>query len=129
MKTSKDRILTTHVGSLARPAKLRDISEKLIVSHHDNNYASAVKNLTKVEAELAATTKDTPAYVVNGLRERELIRRVELGLRKLLLQAAGSEQCIRAGQRALLRGIARRELPVTGALRLLCRLVVGLVVA
>jgi Fe-Mn family superoxide dismutase len=54
------------------PSKLRGISEKLILSHHGNNYASAVKNLSKVEADLAATTKDTPAYVVNGLREREL---------------------------------------------------------
>src|ERR1041385_1867988 len=27
------------------PTKLRGISEKMIVSHHDNNYAGAVKNL------------------------------------------------------------------------------------
>jgi Fe-Mn family superoxide dismutase len=54
------------------PAKLKGISEKLIVSHHDNNYAGAVKNLLKVEGDLASVTKDTPAYVVNGLKEREL---------------------------------------------------------
>jgi len=54
------------------PSKLRDISEKLIVSHHDNNYAGAVKNLNKVEAELANVTKDTPPFLVAGLKEREL---------------------------------------------------------
>ncbi len=54
------------------PKKLKGISEKLIVSHHDNNYAGAVKNLAKVEEQLAATTKDTPAFVIGGLREREL---------------------------------------------------------
>ena len=52
--------------------KLKGISEKLIVSHHDNNYASAVKNLIKVEEQLGAVTKDTPPFVVNGLKEREL---------------------------------------------------------
>ena len=36
------------------PTKLKGLSEKLLRSHHDNNYAGAVKNLNKVEEELAA---------------------------------------------------------------------------
>lgn len=54
------------------PKKLRGLSERLLVSHHDNNYAGALKNLIKVEAELATVTKDTPGFVVGGLKEREL---------------------------------------------------------
>src|SRR5882672_9547464 len=54
------------------PKKLTGISEKLIVSHHDNNYAGAVKNLNKVEEQLATVTADTPGFVVGGLKEREL---------------------------------------------------------
>jgi superoxide dismutase, Fe-Mn family len=54
------------------PAKLPGLSEKLLRSHHDNNYAGAVKNLNKVEAELARITKDTDGFIVNGLKEREL---------------------------------------------------------
>ncbi|MEA2697527.1 MAG: superoxide dismutase, Fe-Mn family [Myxococcales bacterium] len=54
------------------PKKLSGISEKMIVSHHDNNYAGAVKNLNKVEEQLASVTKDTPPFVVTGLKEREL---------------------------------------------------------
>jgi Fe-Mn family superoxide dismutase len=54
------------------PKKLKGISEAMIVSHHDNNYAGAVKNLNKVEGELASVNKDTPGFVVTGLREREL---------------------------------------------------------
>jgi Fe-Mn family superoxide dismutase len=54
------------------PKKLSGISEKMIVSHHDNNYAGAVKNLNKVEENLAAVTKDTPGFIVSGLKEREL---------------------------------------------------------
>ncbi|HVU00311.1 MAG TPA: Fe-Mn family superoxide dismutase [Polyangiaceae bacterium] len=51
---------------------LNGISEKMIVSHHDNNYAGAVKNLNKVEQELSQITADTPAFVVAGLRQSEL---------------------------------------------------------
>jgi len=54
------------------PKKLKGLSEKLITSHHENNYGGAVKNLNKVEEELARTTKETPGFVVGGLREREL---------------------------------------------------------
>ena len=54
------------------PTKLRGVSERLIVSHHENNYAGAVKNLNKVEEELARVTADTPGFVVGGLKEREL---------------------------------------------------------
>ncbi len=54
------------------PGKLSGISEKLIVSHHDNNYAGAVKNLNGVRAELAKAGKDTPAFLLGGLRAKEL---------------------------------------------------------
>jgi Fe-Mn family superoxide dismutase len=54
------------------PAKLTGLSERMIVSHHDNNYAGAIKNLNKVEEQLAATNKDTPGFLVAGLKEREL---------------------------------------------------------
>jgi superoxide dismutase, Fe-Mn family len=51
---------------------LTGISEKMITSHHDKNYAGAVKNLNKVEVELAALKADAPGYLVAGLREKEL---------------------------------------------------------
>lgn len=54
------------------PRKLHGLSEKMLVSHHDNNYAGAVKNLNKVEEQLAALPADAPAFLVAGLREREL---------------------------------------------------------
>jgi Fe-Mn family superoxide dismutase len=54
------------------PKKLKGLSEKLLVSHHENNYGGALKNLNKVEEELQHTTKETPGFVVGGLREREL---------------------------------------------------------
>src|SRR4051794_20985189 len=49
------------------PAKLTGLSDKLLVSHHDNNYAGAVKNLNNVELELDKITKDTPGFQVSAL--------------------------------------------------------------
>jgi Fe-Mn family superoxide dismutase len=54
------------------PKKLRGLSDRLLVSHWENNYGGAVKNLNKVEEQLAAVNKDTPGFLVAGLKEREL---------------------------------------------------------
>src|SRR5512144_2109130 len=54
------------------PAKLKGLSAAMLTSHHDNNYAGAVKNLNKVELELDKIDKDTPGFTVSSLREREL---------------------------------------------------------
>ena len=54
------------------PARLKGLSERLIVSHHENNYGGAVRNLNRTEQELAGVTKDTPPLVVAALKEREL---------------------------------------------------------
>jgi len=53
-------------------ARLKGLSERLIVSHHENNYGGAVRNLNRTEQELARVTKDTPPLVVAALKEREL---------------------------------------------------------
>ena len=52
--------------------KLNGLSERMIVSHHDNNYAGAVKSLNKVEEELERVTRETPAFILGGLKEKEL---------------------------------------------------------
>jgi Fe-Mn family superoxide dismutase len=54
------------------PGSLNGLSEKLMTSHHENNYGGAVKNLNRVEQELAKINSDAPPFVVAALREREL---------------------------------------------------------
>lgn len=68
---------------------LKGISEKLIVSHHDLNYAGAVKNLNRVEEELSRVTKDTPAFVVGGLKQSELTYRNSVTLHELYFDNLG----------------------------------------
>lgn len=51
------------------PAKLRGLSERLLQSHHQNNYGGAVKRLHAIRAELAALDWTTaPGLRVNGLK-------------------------------------------------------------
>jgi Fe-Mn family superoxide dismutase len=73
------------------PKALRGLSERLLSSHHGNNYAGAVHNLNRVEAELAAATKDTQAFVVAGLRERELTFRNSATLHELYFGNLGGD--------------------------------------
>lgn len=56
--------------------KLSGISEKLIRSHHENNYTGAVKALNVVEQRLVALgkEKDLPPYIYGDLKRQELAR-------------------------------------------------------
>jgi Fe-Mn family superoxide dismutase len=73
------------------PSKLKGLSEKLLVSHHDNNYGGALKNLLKTEDELARLTKDTSGLVVYGLRERELTFRNSVTLHEAYFANLGGD--------------------------------------
>jgi superoxide dismutase, Fe-Mn family len=55
-----------------KASSLHDLSEKLIQSHHDKNYAGAVKKLNDVESKIAQLPKETPAYVLGGLKQSAL---------------------------------------------------------
>ena len=57
-------------------AKLTGISEKMIRSHHENNYTGAVKALNVIEQRLVRLSKenDLPPYLYGDLKRQELIR-------------------------------------------------------
>lgn len=56
------------------PKTIPGLSEKLLVSHHDNNYAGAVKRLGDIEAQLHNTDFATaPGFLINGLKREELM--------------------------------------------------------
>src|SRR5688572_8430464 len=56
------------------PSRLSGLSEKLIVSHYENNYGGAVKRLNQIQEHLAGIDFATaPGFLVNGLKREELI--------------------------------------------------------
>jgi Fe-Mn family superoxide dismutase len=56
------------------PKTITGLSEKLLVSHHDNNYVGAVKRLASITAQVAALDPATaPGFQINGLKREELI--------------------------------------------------------
>ena len=71
------------------PARLPGLSEKLLRSHWENNYGGAVKNLAKTREQLGSVTKDTPAMLVAGLMERELLFRNSVVLHELYFATLG----------------------------------------
>ena len=73
------------------PSSLNGISERLITSHHENNYGGAVRNLNRTEQELAQATADTPPLVIAALRERELTFRNSKSLHELYFTNLGGD--------------------------------------
>lgn len=65
--------------------KLNGISEKLIQSHWENNYAGSVKTLNAVNKKLAAamTDKDYPAFAYDDLKREHLMRTGSVVLHEL----------------------------------------------
>src|SRR5437773_7601345 len=55
------------------PKKLKGLSEKLLVSHHDNNYAGAVKRLNLIQQQLGSLPADAAPYQVGSLKREELL--------------------------------------------------------
>ena len=55
------------------PSKLRGLSEKLLRSHHENNYTGAVKRLNLIQQQLGQLPKDAPPYQMGSLKREELI--------------------------------------------------------
>lgn len=83
------------------PAKLKGLSEKLIRSHHENNYGGAVKALNAVEQRLAVMLgdKDLPAYIYGDLKREELVRTGSVVLHEIYFTGLGGDG--RAGDAVL----------------------------
>src|SRR5215813_2859807 len=93
------------------PQKLNGLSEKLIVSHWENNYGGAVRRLNTITAQLATLDFATaPVFVVNGLKREELIAMNSMILHELYFDGLGAEgEPDRALQEALLRDFGSFE--------------------
>ena len=94
-----------------KPAQLKGLSEKLIVSHYENNYGGAVKRLNAITAQLASLDfSSAPVFVINGLKREELIASNSMILHELYFDSLGSQgEPGRELSNALTRDFGSRE--------------------
>lgn len=72
------------------PTTLNGLSEKLIVSHHTNNYTGAVKRLGAIRQQLAQLDwPSAPVFVINGLKREELVAANSAWLHELYFNTLG----------------------------------------
>jgi len=74
------------------PKAVPGLSEKLLVSHHDNNYAGAVKRIGTIRAEFAKLDPATaPGFMINGLKREELIAWNSMVLHEVYFAGLGAK--------------------------------------
>src|SRR5262245_101372 len=74
------------------PQRVKGMSERLIVSHYENNYGGAVKRLNLITEQLASVDFDTSLnYLINGLKREELIATNSMILHELFFDGLGEE--------------------------------------
>lgn len=73
------------------PKTITGLSEKLLVSHHDNNYVGAVTRLGAITKQFAALDPATaPNFTINGLKREELIAWNSMILHELYFAGLGA---------------------------------------
>jgi Fe-Mn family superoxide dismutase len=72
------------------PKALKGLSEKLLVSHYENNYSGAVKRLNAITAQLAELDfSKAPVFMINGLKREELIAANSMILHEIYFDGLG----------------------------------------
>ena len=74
------------------PTRINGMSERLIVSHYENNYGGAVKRLNLIDEQLAGLDyASAPGFLVNGLKREQLIAMNSMVLHELFFDGLGDE--------------------------------------
>jgi Fe-Mn family superoxide dismutase len=86
------------------PQRLTGLSEKLIVSHYENNYGGAVKRLNQIVDYLAGVDfAKAPGFVINGIKREELIATNSMILHEVYFSGLGASDRDTALSEALAR--------------------------
>src|SRR5438067_3383454 len=74
------------------PARIKGMSERLIISHYENNYGGAVKRLNLIDDQLAQLEFDKVAgFLINGLKREQLIAMNSMILHELFLDGLADQ--------------------------------------
>ena len=72
------------------PKAIKGMSERLIVSHYENNYGGTVQRINAITAQLAELDFATaPIFIINGLKREELIATNSMILHELFFASLG----------------------------------------
>ncbi|MBN8476109.1 Fe-Mn family superoxide dismutase [Sulfuritalea sp.] len=75
------------------PGAIAGMSEKIIVSHYENNYGGAVKRLNAIEAQLAALDwPAAPVFAINGLKREQMVAMNSMLLHEVFFDSLGASQ-------------------------------------
>jgi Fe-Mn family superoxide dismutase len=87
------------------PKSITGISEKVLVSHYQNNYVGAVNRLNAIETQLRELDfAKAPNFVINGLKREELVASNSMVLHEIYFDGLGGGGSL---QGALAEAIAR----------------------
>jgi Fe-Mn family superoxide dismutase len=85
------------------PANIKGMSERLIVSHYENNYGGAVKRLNLIEEQLAELDyAKAQGFLINGLKREQLIAMNSMILHELFFAGLGEQSAPGPGLSAAL---------------------------
>src|SRR5438874_2566540 len=74
------------------PARIKGMSERMIISHYENNYGGAVKRLNLIGEKLAELDfANAPGFLINGLKREELIATNSMILHELFFDSLGDQ--------------------------------------
>src|ERR1700751_1617653 len=74
------------------PARVKGLSERMIVSHYENNYGGAVKRLNLIEEQLAGLDYARAAgFLINGLKREQLVAMNSMILHELFFDGLGEQ--------------------------------------
>ena len=75
------------------PGAITGMSEKIIVSHYENNYGGAVKRLNAIEAQLAELDwAAAPVFAINGLKREQMVAMNSMLLHEVFFESLGASQ-------------------------------------
>ena len=74
------------------PSGIKGMSEKVLVSHYENNYVGAVKRLNAIATQLAGLDWATaPNFLINGLKREELVATNSMILHEHFFEGIGGD--------------------------------------
>jgi Fe-Mn family superoxide dismutase len=77
---------------LFKPHRLNGLSERLLVSHYENNYGGALRRLNAIGAKLAELDwARAPVFEINGLKREEVVASGSVILHEVYFDGLGGE--------------------------------------